>query len=548
MKRPNILWIAALMLGWLFDFLFWKSNPGISFAVYVLLCLGGGFLVLLWNGIKPSWKSLLLLVPILFFASITVVRREPMSAFLAVVFPLVLMGILASTYLGGRWLQYSLSDYVANLFRLTGSVIARPILCLAEQKKQAGAGEDAKPAGAGAESGWKRVWAVSRGLLIALPIVAAFAALLASADLVFAARLDEFVQLFRLEHLPEYIFRCIYILIFAYALAGAILHAGQKSQDEKLLGAEEPLVSPFLGFTEAAIVLGAVNLLFGVFVVIQFQYFFGGQTNIGVEGYSYAEYARRGFGELVAVAFFSLMLFLGLSAAAKRQNAARRWTFSGLGLLLVALVGVMLFSAFQRLLLYEAAYGFTRLRTYTHIFMIWLGALLAAVVVLEILRRERTFALAAMLASIGFAATLTLINVDGFIVRHNLVRADQNAGLIVTDSGPHTARNEELDVSYLASLSTDSVPDLVTALQDASLPAEKRDAIGAALACQARTISPSLSDADWRAFTFSSLRAKRALEQVQGILENYTLLDDSWRMRVETPLGEMYECRASFAD
>ena len=139
---------------------------------------------------------------------------------------------------------------------------------------------------------------------------------------------------------------------------------------------------PFLGFTEATVVLGAVNLLFISFVFIQFQYFFGGQTNISVEGYTYAEYARKGFGELVAVAFFSLLLFLRLSAVVKRENVIQRWTLSGLGLLLVALVGVMLYSAFQRLVLYEAAYGFTRLRAYTHVFMIWLGVLLAILVVL----------------------------------------------------------------------------------------------------------------------------------------------------------------------
>lgn len=532
MKRPNILWIIALFLGWAFDFLFWKHRPGLSFAIYVMLCLTGGFLALLWNGIKPSWKSLLLLVPILFFAAMTVVRREPMSVFLATVFPLTLLGILAATYLGGRWLRYSLTDYVANLFKLAGSMIAHPIVFLSEQKKQARSGENANLPGAGAQSRGKRVWAVLRGVLIAIPIVVVFAALLSSADLVFAARLDEFIQAFRLERLPEYLFRCIYILIFAYALAGAILHAGQKSQDENLIGVEKPLVLPFLGFTEAAIVLGAVNLLFGFFVVIQFQYFFGGQTNIGVEGYTYAEYARKGFGELVAVAFFSLMLFLGLSASVKRQTAAQRWAFSGLGVLLVALVGVMLFSAFQRLVLYEAAYGFTRLRAYTHVFMIWLGALLAVVVVLDILRRERSFALAAVLASIGFAATLTLLNVDGFIVRHNVTRA---------------ALGEELDVAYLASLSTDSVPDLVSALQDESLPAGRRDAVGAALACRLDAAT-GVPDDNWRSFTFSDLWADRALKQVQGMLDNYVILGDSWLVQVETPLGETYDCWTGWVD
>ena len=100
-----------------------------------------------------------------------------------------------------------------------------------------------------------------------------------------------------------------------------------------------------LGFTESAIVLGSVVILFVAFVVIQFQYFFGGQTNIGVAGYTYSEYARKGFGELVATGFFSLLLFLGLSTIVKRQTVAQHWIFSGLGMAMVILVGVMLLAA-----------------------------------------------------------------------------------------------------------------------------------------------------------------------------------------------------------
>ena len=58
----------------------------------------------------------------------------------------------------------------------------------------------------------------------------------------------------------------------------------------------------------------------------------------------------------------------------------------------MGLVIVMLISAYQRLVLYEMAYGFSRLRTYTHVFMIWLGLLLITVVILEITRRERVAA------------------------------------------------------------------------------------------------------------------------------------------------------------
>ncbi len=77
---------------------------------------------------------------------------------------------------------------------------------------------------------------------------------------------------------------------------------------------DKPILAPFLGFTESTVVLIAVDLLFALFVFIQFRYLFGGQANITPVGYTYSEYARRGFGELVAVAFLSLGLILGLGA------------------------------------------------------------------------------------------------------------------------------------------------------------------------------------------------------------------------------------------
>jgi len=530
MKRTTILWIVALALGWLFDFLFWGHGQGINFAIYAVLVLVGGFLVLGMNGIKPSWKSLLLLVPILFFTAMTFIRREPLSMFLSFAFTLGLMGVLAATYRGGRWPLYSLSDYVVNYVKLAGSMIARPFIFLTKMKKQEG--ETPGPATQGSRTGWKQFWAVLRGVLIAIPILAIFIALLSAADLVFAQRVQDVVKLFRLENLPQYIFRCIYILAGAYALVGVFLHAAEKSQDEKLVGMDKPLIQPFLGFTEAAVVLGAVVLLFALFAIVQFQYFFGGQTNIGVQGYTFSEYARRGFGELVTVAFFSLLLFLSLSAVVKRQNQIQRWVFSGLGVGMVALVGVMLYSAFQRLVLYEAAYGFSRLRAYTHIFMIWLGVLLAVMVVLDVLRKERVFALAALLAAIGFAVTLTLLNVDGFIVRQNVARA---------------AAGEELDVAYLASLSTDSVPALVGAFQDGNLPSGTRDEAGAALACH-EYINSRLVDSNWRSFMLSSWQADQALKQVQSGLDKYQILESDLPVKVLIPGGNSFECFGSGMD
>jgi Domain of unknown function (DUF4173) len=523
MKRTNILWITALLLGWCFDLLFWKQPLGLNFAIYVLLCLAGGWLVTARNEIKPAWKSLLLLIPILLFAFISFARQEPLSLFLAVVLTLGSMGLLAVSFLGGRWPFYSLTDYVVQAFRLAGSLLARPLIFLSETR-QAGA-STAEGTVPRSRAGWKRFWAMLRGILIALPVLALFAALLASADLVFAQRLQDFTRLFLLENLPQYLFRAFYILVAAYALAGAFLHAARKSQDEQLWS-EKPLVPQFLGFTEAAVVLGAVVALFAAFVVIQFQYFFGAGGNIGVQGYTYSEYARSGFGELIAVAFCSLLLFLGLSAIVKRQNPAQRWGFSGLGIGMVLLVGVILVSAFQRLLLYEAAYGFSRLRMYTHIFMIWLGVLLAVVVLLELLRRERFFPLAALLATLGFALSLALVNVDASIVRQNVARASQGQGL---------------DVAYLASLSTDSVPALAAAYEFKVLPGLTRDAVGAVLVCRLHSLSQSM-DGGWRSFSLSAWWADQAMTRLQSRLQLYHVTQDQDVVKILTPGNVYYEC------
>jgi hypothetical protein len=538
MKRTNILWITVLLLGFCFDFLFWKHGQGLNFALYVVLCLAGGFLVMGCNRIRPAWRSLLLLIPILFFAFATLIRQESLSLLLSLALALGLMGLLAITFIGGGWPWYSLPEYFVRFARLVGSLLARPLLFLSERKKSASA-----PVAAGgtgeirpalrARPGWKRFWAVFRGVLIALPVVAIFASLLSSADLVFAQRLDDFTKLFRLERLPEYLFRCIYILVGAYALAGVFLHAAQKSQDDGPSGTQKPLVTRFLGFTEAAVVLGAVILLFALFVGIQFRYFFGGQTNIGLQGYTYSEYARRGFGELVAVAFCSLLLFLGLSAIARRQNPLQRWAFSGLGIGMVALVGVMLVSAFQRLLLYEAAYGFTRLRIYTHIFMIWLGVLLVGVVLLELLRRERFFPFAALLATLGFAGTLVLVNVDASIVRQNVRRA---------------AAGQVLDAAYLATLSSDSVPALVQAYQSTTLPSATREAAGAALVCRQAYEGPHRPLAEWQSFTLSNFRARAALEPVQASLEKYQFEGENWPPVVISPAGNQFSCQSNSFD
>ncbi len=525
MKRnPKVLWITVVVLGWLLDFLFWQKPIGLNFALYTLLCLIGGLFVLGMDQNQPARSTLWLILLVLFFAAVTFVRAEPMTLFLGIVSTLFLMSVLAMTFLGGRWLRYSLADYVSGLFKLAGGMVARPISFSAELKRE--------QAESGVGTKKFNPWPILRGIVIALPIVAIFASLLASADVIFSHQVGVFLKFFRFENLPQYIFRLVYILAGAYLLAGVFLHASVQSKDKKLLGEEKPLVNPFLGFTETTVVLGSVALLFAAFVAIQFRYFFGGQANINFAGFTYSEYARRGFGELLAVAFFSLLMILALNAAAQRKNDNQRRIFSGLSAAVVVLVMIMLVSAYQRLVLYEAAYGFSRLRTYTHIALIWIGVLLGAVIILELIHRERAFAAAALFATLGFAASLSLLNVDGFIVQENVNRATKGQGL---------------DVAYLVSLSDDSVPVLVNDFRSTALPGLTRDGIGAVLFCRLQSVT-TRNDEDWQSFTLSKWQAETAMKEVKAQLGKYRVIDENWPLQILTPGSVSYNCHGSGID
>ncbi|MDO9546908.1 MAG: DUF4173 domain-containing protein [Pelolinea sp.] len=516
--------ITALILGIIFDILFWKKNPGISFAIFVSLCLFAGYQLFRSEHIPHARINLLLLIPIVFFSMMTFIRQDPFTSLINYTLVLVTAGILTMTYQSGLWPSFSIIDYITNLFRLVGSILKFPIFTPSK---------DSSDLASKNEEGTKNtIWPIIRGLLLAIPVLFIFISLFSSADLIFNQRINSLIANLNIEKLPEYIFRGIYILLIANFLAGVFNNAATNSQNKDLIGVDKPVVAPFLGFTEAGIILGSVLLLFLSFVGIQFRYFFFGNSNITLAGFTYAEYARRGFGELIAAAFLSLILLLSLNTIAKRTSNQQKKIFSFLFIGLVGSVLIILVSSFQRLLLYEAAYGFSQLRTYSHVFMIWLGILLTAVVIIEIIDRPRVFGNIALLALIGFSASLNLLNVDAFIARQNIGR---------------TSLGKDLDVSHLTSLTNDSVPTLVKAYLSSNLSENARDGIGAALVCfQVQEDADKAKIQTWQSFHLSDWKAERELEKVQQQLSEYQIQNEDWSTVVISPDGFEYPCQGYY--
>ena len=207
-----------------------------------------------------------------------------------------------------------------------------------------------------------------------------------------------------------------------------------------------------LGTVETVIILGLVDLLFLAFVSIQVPYLFGGMDLVQTTpDFKLADYARRGFGELVAVAALVLPMLLVSHWLLRRESGKTEMLFKALAGVQIGLLFVIMASAVQRLLLLtgELGYGMTTVRFYPMIMMIWL-AVVFAWFALTVLRGGRNhFAWGALWSAVVILGATNLMNPDAFIARTNINLMQQG---------------REFDAYYNASLSDDAVPVLFEGL------------------------------------------------------------------------------------
>lgn len=377
----------------------------------------------------------------------------------------------------------------------------------------------------------KKIAAVARGLLIALPVLILFGTLLAAADAVFENLMS---SLFELDPatLPSHL---VLTLLFSWIVSG-FLYGLLISKKDELYETDETLdaqhldtTSRFsLGIVEVGIVLGLINALFATFVVVQLSYFFGGHTTVlTTTGLTLAHYARSGFFELVVVASLALPLLLGLRRLLKVKAGRSLRTFHTLTSIQIALLFLMLASAAQRMWLYQQVYGLTELRLYVSAFIVWLAFVLGWFLFNMLREQIERFMPGAIAAGFVLVFSLHVLNPDALIVRTNVARS---------------AAGAPIDTTYLAHLSADAVPALLHALP--TLPVDTQATLAKQLLAR-WSVPPSL---DWR--TWSRARAQAwhivALEKIRlqhlshatNSQHPHQLLDTNERPELSSPLAQ----------
>ncbi|HYJ91779.1 MAG TPA: DUF4173 domain-containing protein [Pyrinomonadaceae bacterium] len=259
-----------------------------------------------------------------------------------------------------------------------------------------------------------------------------------------------------------------------------------------------------LGSVEVGVVLGLLNLLFLSFVIVQIPYLFGGMDLVqNTPDFKLAEYARRGFGELVAVSALVLpVLMIGHWLVRKDDHFAQK-LFRGLASIQIVLLFVIMASAVQRLVILTGplGYGMTTVRLYPMIFMTWLGVVFVWFVLTVLRDQRKYFAWGALWSAFFILAATHVLNPDAYIVRTNIELMKQG---------------RDFDARYNSRLSSDAIPALLSGLP--YMNADQQCVVKANLHYPSHDLGEST---DLRSFNWSRRYAERLLQ------ENDTSLHDT---------------------
>lgn len=474
LNRARIIAVVALVLGALFDYLFYAKAPGINFPLYVFLLTAGLWLMArLFK--KPIDRHIFwLLFPLLFFSAMVFVRASLLLTFLNIVASLLLLLILAEVFSGKKLRNFLIKDYF-KIFFLPFKFISPLFQTLVDFFQPA------------AKNKGKALRQVLKGIFLAVPFLVVFLLLFSSADLVFHKYVAGLI-IFDIN--PEIIFRLFLVLALTLFYIGAYRYALGEKENQVIAKPRTCRLEKL----ESAVLLGLINLLFFVFILFQLTYLFGGKANISLQGFTYAEYARRGFFELIAVAAISLLLLLGVEKYVVKKETAHFREFKILGTALVIQVGLIMASALRRLSLYEQAYGFTVLRLYSHVFIIFLAVVFGFLLYkIHKNQEEKNFAYHVFLSLIFFLAVTNFLNPEAFVARRNLERFYQTG---------------DLDVFYLSNLSSDALPQTIKILDIADEKLRKDFACQLYERVQEKNSS---SFSSWQAFNLSRARADKII-------------------------------------
>ncbi|MDP4091182.1 MAG: DUF4173 domain-containing protein [Bacillota bacterium] len=430
--------LLAVLAGILLDRVLLNGLGGFGFSI--LMCsLIVLYLVMLRGNLKLKGNSgLLWFIPIsvMIFRS-TFYDNEIIHGLNIMFLPIVMTGGALAVWFHNLEYHRPISNICSHIFAYPLLNLLKPLSVI---KKLLPSRKDLK--------GVKINPHFLAGVLLSIPLLLIVLAFLSSADQMFNYYVGQFLNSFNFMkswHISDE------TLVHIFIITGGSLYFFAFVWSFTVRKTSQPFGSKFeIEALTISVPVSLLNIVYLFFSVIQFSYLYGGGTLPA--GFTYAEYARRGFFELVAVTVINFTIILvGVNrtkVSGRRQSSFCNLLFT----LLILFTFNMLYSAYYKMRLYENTYGYTYLRVYVSLFMLLLLILNLSALV-AIWYKKISLYKAVVIVSISFYTLINLFNADAYIAKANI------------EVYRHTGR---IDAKYLTTLSNDAVPYLLELSSDTS--------------------------------------------------------------------------------
>jgi len=430
---------AMLVCGFLlFNLILYADMPGAGVTVFALVLIAVTWIYLAKSGYRQNGRSLVALTLTVLASLQFLIFAEVFIGFLTFVLTAMLFvyWVMVTT---GRSIQEGLSatfvgDVVQQGFIVPFCNFGTAVVALARRFK---------------ESNYSGILLAGLGILLFFPLLAAVVSLLISADLAFETFLTGAFESLRIEKIMPYVWQFILGIPVALYLFGLIFgnSTGRFTRSitiESLQrGTQAIRIAPRVMIYSA---LSAFCLIYTLFFIVQGAYLFSGFLERLPEAYTYAEYARRGFFELCAVAGINLVVLAIASLLIRRdldeEPRELRIATSAIALFTVLLIA----TALSKMALYINTYGLTVLRVYTSWFMVLLLLIFVTILIRQFIRFN-----AARIIIVGFVVLFFILafgNVDGVVASHNIA---------LYETALAHGEQERIDIDALAELSDGAV-------------------------------------------------------------------------------------------
>ena len=424
----QIYGVASILYGIFYVFCMFKNDAGVTYPIFVVATIGYIVFVLQKLEMKLKKESRFYMIAMLLLGISTFCTDDERIILLnkSGVFLLTISMILGIVYDTSKW----------NLGKYLGSIIQVCMMAI---------GEVSTPFH---DAAWyiknklgkknSKYLYLLIGIGITIPVFIVVFVLLTSADAVFREWANHMVE--DIDGWDLYLAGLMFLFMtfMSYCL---VVYIGKKTLKEEVN--ESRKLEPLIGIPVASV----LSLLYLVFSGIQIVYLFMGNMQLP-EGYTYAEYAREGFFQLLAVSIINLVIVL-IGLCYFKPSKVLKVVLT----IMSFCTFIMIASSAMRMVIYIQYYYLTFLR----IFVLWSLAVLTLIfagVIAYIIKKSFPLFRYSLVVFTCCYIAFSFSHPDYWIAKVNL-------------AGAEATRNEFFkgeaydDYYFLSELNADAAPVLV---------------------------------------------------------------------------------------